>query len=319
MPFSMFNYTLGSWFEVNKRMSLEQIMRGKINQFFIQSNLRGLATSFLEYKLSESTVFSDLTRTHYHMLGGSSIEIEKASAAVEFMVLALDIYDDLQDKDNEQVPWSQVDPAMALNVAIGLQALSIATLDDCGFSNSSRTRAIRYLNQAILRAVNGQHTDLLNYVNEEEDCLHMIRNKSGSLVAAACLIGATLVTDEHHELIAQYGQSIGTIGQIRNDIKGISRWDLRNDLLNRKRTLPILYFLDHDHPFLHIVRDYYNGQASLSDIIAIKNQIIDLIPLSGSQQYAEVILRTLQYEVRELIENLPVAPEWKQKIVEFIE
>lgn len=304
---------------MNKRMSLEQFMRGKINQYFIQSHLRSLATSFLEYKLTESLIFSDLTRLHYQMLGGSSAEIEKACAAVELMVLALDIYDDLQDKDNFGVPWSQVDPAQALNVAIGLQSLSIATLDDCGFSNSIRTRAMRYLNNGIIRSVNGQHTDLLNYVNEEEDCLHMIRNKSGSLVACACLIGATIVTDEHHELIAQYGQSIGTIGQIRNDIKGISRWDLRNDLLNRKRTLPILYFLDHDHPVMQVVRDYYNGQATQNEMLAIKNQIIDLIQTSGSQQYAEVILRTLQYEVKELIEKLPVEQEWKHKLVEFVE
>jgi len=292
-------------------------MRGKINQYFIQSHLRGLATTFLEYKLTESLVFSDLTRLHYQMLGGSSAEIEKVGAAVELMILATDIYDDIQDKDNFDVPWSQVDPAQALNVAIGLQSLSIATLDDCAFSNSVRTRAIRYLNHGILRSVNGQHTDLLNYVNEEEDCLHMIRNKSGSLTACACLIGATLVTDEHHELIAQYGQSIGTIGQIRNDIKGISRWDLRNDLLNRKRTLPILYFLDHDHPIMQIVRDYYNGQATQNDMFAIKNQIIDLIQTSGSQQYAEVILRTLQYEAKELIEKLPVEQEWKHKLAEF--
>jgi len=304
---------------LNKRMSLEQFMRGKINQYFIQSHLRVLATSFLEYKLSESFIFSDLTRLHYQMLGGNSPEIEKAGAAVELMVLALDIYDDLQDRDNLDVPWSQVDPAQALNVAIGLQSLSIATLDDCSFSNSSRTRAMRYLNHGILRSVNGQHTDLLNYVNEEEDCLHMIRNKSGSLIACACLIGATLVTDEHHELIAQYGQSIGTIGQIRNDIKGISRWDLRNDLLNRKRTLPILYFLDHDHPIMQTVRDYYEGYASQTDLLSLKNQIIDLIESSGSKQYAEVILRTLQYEAKELIEKLPVEQEWKQKIVEFVE
>ncbi|TCZ76366.1 polyprenyl synthetase [Paenibacillus albiflavus] len=304
---------------MNKRMSLEQFMRGKINQYFIQSHLRALATSFLEYKLTESFIFSDLTRLHYQMLGGTSQEIEKAGAAVELMVLALDIYDDLQDRDNLDVPWSQVDPAQALNVAIGLQSLSIATLDDCAFSNSSRTRAMRYLNHGILRSVNGQHTDLLNYVNEEEDCLHMIRNKSGSLIACACLIGATLVTDEHHELIAQYGQSIGTIGQIRNDIKGISRWDLRNDLLNRKRTLPILYFLDHDHPIMQIVRDYYEGYASQTDLLSIKNQIIDLIESSGSKQYAEVILRTLQYEAKELIEKLPIEQEWKQKIVEFVE
>lgn len=303
---------------MNRLITLEQVMRSKIDQYFIQSRLRQLAVSFVEYKLTETTIFGDLTRLHYEMFGGKSDEIEKAVAAVEMLLLALDIYDDLQDQDNEGVPWSQVNPAEALNVAIGLQALSIAILDDSHFTTTTKLRAIRFMNQAIIRAVNGQHTDLLNYVNEEEDCLHMIRNKSGTLAACACLVGTTLATVQHSDLVAQYGQGIGIIGQIRNDMNGIVQWDARNDLLNRKRTLPILYLLDYDHPLLQIVRDYYSGKATQAEILAIKHQVMDLIHTSGSLQYAQVILKTTEYEVNELIDQLPVGTDWKNKLIEMI-
>jgi len=302
---------------MNKTFPIELVMRSKIDQYFVQQDLRLMAATFMEYKLRGSTIFSDLVRLHYRMFGGTSHDIEQAAAAIECMLLALDIYDDLQDKDNDVVPWSEVDPALAMNVAVGLQSLSMAMLEDAGFSNSTKNRAVRYINQAILRAVNGQHTDLLNFINEEEDCLHMLRNKSGALVACACLVGATLVTDEYSELIAQYGQSIGVIGQIRNDMQGIQEWDVRNDLLYRKRTLPILYLLDFDHPQLHIVRSYYAGQATRDELLNHKLNIHDLIQSSGSLQYAEVILKTLQYEVKELVNRLPVEDHWKEQLEKF--
>jgi competence protein ComQ len=42
------------------------------------------------------------------MFAGRPTDIFLAAAAVELMILSLDIFDDLQDQDNFSVPWHTI-------------------------------------------------------------------------------------------------------------------------------------------------------------------------------------------------------------------
>ncbi|MCR8643557.1 polyprenyl synthetase family protein [Paenibacillus sp. N1-5-1-14] len=296
---------------------LEKTMHAAVERYFTVNELRCLATEFISFKITETTVFSELTRLHYAMFGGASPEIEQAAAAVDMMILALDIYDDVQDQDNDTVPWAHIPPAIALNVAIGMQALSIAMLQDCAFPAQARERAVYYLNLGILKAVNGQQVDLQDQVTTEEDCIAMIRGKSGALAACACLVGTALATDQHHDLVAEYGSGLGIVAQMRNDMKGITRWDVRNDLLQRKKTLPILYVLEQDHELAQLIREYYEHQREKEDIYTYKVEILDLVHASGAMDYAEVLVRLQQFEARAIIDNLPILDEWKGRLYPY--
>ena len=48
-----------------------------------------------------------------------------------------------------------------------------------------------------LKSVQGQHKDLLNSCKTESDYIEMSVEKSGSLVALVCVIGALLATDDY--------------------------------------------------------------------------------------------------------------------------
>ena len=52
------------------------------------------------------------------MFNGSSNEIIKAASAVEYLNLALDIIDDIQDEDNAGNAWGSINKATLLNYAI---------------------------------------------------------------------------------------------------------------------------------------------------------------------------------------------------------
>ncbi|EFM10573.1 Polyprenyl synthetase [Paenibacillus curdlanolyticus YK9] len=282
-----------------------------------EPELRQLAEQFIAYKQSEGGIFGELTALHCRMLGGDEQLADAGAAAVELMILALDIYDDLQDKDNPKVPWSQIDPAIALNVAIGLQSLSMDLILTVPGPSDRKLRAATYLNQGVLRAVNGQHTDLRNEPMTEEECLQMIEEKSGSLVAAACLVGAALATDEHAELIGAYGRAIGIAAQLRNDVEGMQRWETRNDLLERKQTLPIQYVLEQQSEEAALVRSYYDGEITQAELLKRKAEIMDYIQGCGSVEYGLVHAKLKQYEAEAGIDQLPVDEMWKERLRGF--
>lgn len=103
-----------------------------------------------------------------------------------------------------------------------------------------------------LRAIEGQHIDLLNKISCEDRYMDMVVLKSGSLTELACLIGTVLANPDKATEVQFYGSHIGVIGQIQNDMEGMKRWDGKNDLLNKKWTLPILYLLavEQNHPVI---------------------------------------------------------------------
>ncbi|MBD3922627.1 polyprenyl synthetase family protein [Paenibacillus sp. PR3] len=298
--------------------SAMDLMRESAARAFHDEELRLLTDQFIVYKQSEGGVFGTIAALHCRMFGGNDQQASAAAAAVELMILSLDIYDDLQDQDNEQVPWSAISPALALNAAIGLQALSVDVLMELPIAMHRKMAAVKALNKGILNAVNGQHADLLNETMTEDECLAMIENKSGALVASACLVGAALMTDEYAELIESYGRGLGVSAQINNDVEGIQRWSTRNDLLARKQTLPIQFVLEQQSEEAATVRSYYDGMITRDELLTDKHGIMDYIQSCGCIEYALIIGRLKQYEVMGAIEQLPVAEEWKEQLRNFI-
>jgi len=294
--------------------SAMDLMRTSAAEAFHDEELRSLADQFIVYKQSEGGVFGTIAAIHCRMFGGNDLQASAAAAAVELMILSLDIYDDLQDRDNEQVPWSAISPALALNAAIGLQALSVSVLMELPIAMDRKMAAIKALNKGILNATNGQHADLLNETMTEDECMAMIENKSGALVASACLVGAALMTDEYAELIESYGRALGVSAQINNDVEGIQRWSTRNDLLARKQTLPIQFVLEQQSEEAAAVRSYYDGIISRDELLADKHGIMDYIQSCGCIEYALVLGRLKQYEVMGALEQLPVEEEWKDQL-----
>ncbi|GMK39986.1 hypothetical protein PCCS19_30410 [Paenibacillus sp. CCS19] len=294
------------------------LMHGSVARVFHDEELRALVDQFIEYKQTEGGIFKKIASLHCTMFGGDDELAAAAAAAVELMILSLDIYDDLQDQDNDQVPWSAMSPALALNAAIGLQALSIDLLMELPIAADRKIAAVNILNKGILGAVNGQHADLMNDATTEDECLLMIENKSGALVAAACLVGTALVTDEHHELIGQYGRAMGVSAQIYNDVEGIQRWSTRNDLIARKQTLPVQFVLEQQTEEAAAVRSYYDGNLSRDELLMNKNAIMDYIQSCGCIEYALIIGRLKQYEAMNAIDELPVEEQWREQLRAFL-
>lgn len=295
-----------------------QVMLQLVNDYFPVKELKTDMSEFITFKMKGHFPFGQLVILHFQMFACQSKDILQAAAAVELMILSLDIFDDLQDQDNFSVPWHKIDQAIAMNIATGFLVLSTKAIEQTSFDRDRKVMASDYLNTCVLKAINGQHTDLMDLIESEEDYIQMVREKSGSLMASACLVGTALASEKHHDSVNKYAEHIGIIAQIKNDINDICRWDEKNDLINKKKTLLTLYLLKNQQPQYQFARDYFSGKLMKGELIKNKVEIQELIKQSGALEYARVIMRLNQLQAIELIDSIGIVQEWKEKLLLYI-
>lgn len=89
------------------------------------------AIDFVDYQASKRDfLFGSLTVLHFEMFNGEDTDIYSAAAAIEILILATDIFDDLQDQDQFDAPWQNVDRSIVLNLSVGLLLLSKKILEN---------------------------------------------------------------------------------------------------------------------------------------------------------------------------------------------
>ncbi|MFC4098460.1 polyprenyl synthetase family protein [Paenibacillus xanthanilyticus] len=298
---------------------IESELRSCLSTYFVMPQLREHAQACVEAKLGESLLFGKMTVLHYRMFAGEDDRIYRAAAAVELMILSLDIIDDLQDRDNQEVPWSRFAPEIALNIALGFLTVSQKLLLTSGFPLERVQQAVQVLNRQVLTAIHGQTTDLLNAVASEEEYVAMIAQKSAALLVSACMIGTLLATGEWVEQVRHYAEELGIAAQIKNDIRDLLCWDRKNDFLNRKRTLPTLYLLQSLAEEDQWVAHYFEGRLPVEEILHRREEWERVLEKTGTLLYTSVRMRTHYYRYLELVGKLNLESGWKEQMLAFAE
>jgi geranylgeranyl diphosphate synthase type I len=173
------------------------------------------------------------------------------AAACTLLYLGADLLDSILD--HELPPsWLTHDSAevnlSATTLLAALPQLSIALLREEG-TPPARLWALSHLfADTVLELNAGQHEDLLfpNWENVSlEDSLAMVKRKSGAPNALFARVGAVLATEDTLtiEAYAAFGSCFGIAKQLINDAWDIWGDEESQDLLNGKRTLPIVHAL----------------------------------------------------------------------------
>ncbi|WP_163536209.1 class 1 isoprenoid biosynthesis enzyme [Gracilibacillus sp. YIM 98692] len=284
------------------------------------NDLQEHAISYILYKRQEGFSFSSLTQFHYHMDDEEKCKgIVHASAAVEFLMLALDILDDLQDQDDKEKPWSMNSFSTSMNISTGFLMLSKLVLRQSRFDDDLKLEALQYVDEQVLRAVKGQHQDLQSSCATEKEFLCMMKEKSGSLMVCATLIGAILQRSTQKEIIKDYSESFGMAAQLANDIDGLLRLDVKNDLLHKQWTLPILLLTKERDQEADWIRDYYAGKVDKAFMVKREEVLFRWIHHSPVVSYVKVLKRFYQRKALDRMLDLQVRQEWKHDMREYIE
>ncbi|MEE3808162.1 polyprenyl synthetase family protein [Lysinibacillus fusiformis] len=270
------------------------------NETLLGHELQLLLKSFKEEKTARGFSFGKLCFWHYEAFSdGVNEDIYKVAAAIELLILSFDIIDDIQDKDSDYI-WSKT-PELSLNVALAMLIMASKAIDDTSFEH--KPVAIRLLEKYALQSINGQQLDLLNNCRDEESYVQMITQKSGSLTAMGCLIGEVLAKGEVSKEVEEYGKYIGIIQQIKNDIQGLKVWGPKNDLLNKKYSLPIIYLLTKKNDISNSVASYYNDDiVTVLDQNATENELTN----SGAIRYAITIKNVYKFKALNYLENVEI-------------
>ena len=185
--------------------------------------------------------------------------MRNVAIAMECLVCALDVLDDVEDEDQTPVVRELGIPR-ALNVSTTLLMLALRALLSSPHERDASLLTLRLLDafqQATLTAASGQHQDLLaeqrraEHLSQEE-CIQIATEKAGALMRLACVSGAICAeaSDELCERFAQMGELLGVAHQLDNDAHDLyyllyqhpdvlTHTITKSDLSRSKKTLPV--------------------------------------------------------------------------------
>lgn len=281
---------------------IELTMKKIIVENIKQHNLKELLMNFVQAKSRKNYPFGELCLFHYeHFTPSFDKEIYTVAAAVECLLLAFDILDDLEDDDMDDKPWSK-DTGLSLNGSTALLFLSMQAIRRTHFTH--KEKAIALMERLALQSIEGQHKDLLNVCKEENAYIDMMEEKSGSLVSLSCLIGCVIANGEVPQEVENYSKWLGMIGQINNDISDLKKWNRKNDIINKKYSLPIIYLLELEKQGSKLVTNYYENKMSKEELLQVKSIIQQRLIDTDAIQYALVIKKLFHFKVKEELMKL---------------
>lgn len=205
------------------------------------------------------------------------------------------MHDDIQDasplRRGRATVWAQWGEAQAINTGDALFTFAhLAMQRAVRLPHALRLAALACLDQTCVDLSHGQYLDIAFATRPTvtvEDYMTMIDGKAASLLATAAELGALAagVPKEGRARYRAFARHLGLMFQIRDDILGI--WGsptttgklVGTDISLRKKTLPVIYGLEHSPAFREA---FQTADAREADM----DTVTRLLEVSGARQYA---------------------------------
>lgn len=184
---------------------------------------------------------------------------QNAAVGLELLHTASLVHDDVVDESGERRGQASVNATYNNKVAVltGDYLLSTALLHVALTGNKTIVQYLAELGRTLASGEILQLSNISNNTISEDVYYQVIKQKTAALFEACCAIGALSSGADNEEIEAakQFGQNLGIIFQIRDDIfdyyesAEIGK-PTGNDMAEGKLTLPVIYALnsaaDHD-------------------------------------------------------------------------
>ena len=258
--------------------------------------------------------------------GAVSNVTQNAAVGLELLHTASLVHDDVVDESSERRGQASVNASYDNKVAVlvGDYILSTALLR---VSLTDNQRIIQILAELGRTLAAGEILQLSNIQNQEfsEDVYYqIIKNKTAALFEACSVIGALSAnaSEESVKAAAKFGQNIGMIFQIRDDIfdyfdsKEIGK-PTGNDMVEGKLTLPVIYALNHTpyESMQTLARKVKAGTVNADEIAVL----VEFTKEQGGIEYAERRMDEIGQESRVFIDKYVKEKAIKDALTAYLE
>jgi octaprenyl-diphosphate synthase len=237
-----------------------------------------------------------------------------AASLIELLHTASLVHDDVVDDANERRGFFSINALWKNKIAVLVGDYLLSQ----GLLISVRTQQYRML-EIVSRAVKEiAEGELLQMEKarrmdiQESVYYEIIRQKTASLIAAACSAGAvsTAPDQETFEKMWLFGEKVGMAFQIRDDLFDFGTDDVGKplgiDIKEKKMTLPLIYALAHAERaqrrhILNIVKNESHRSEKVAEVIQIVRQ-------SGGIEYAQEAMHRYRQEALDILHSIPDSP-----------
>ena len=247
-----------------------------------------------------------LTARNYGVVSDVTLH---GAVGLELLHTASLVHDDVVDESSERRGQASVNATYDNKVAVlvGDYILSTALLNVSFTGHQDIIQNLAELGRTLSNGEILQLTNIQNQEISEEVYYQVIRQKTAALFESCSAVGALSVgaTPEQVEQAKKFGQNIGIIFQIRDDIfdyydsKEIGK-PTGNDMAEGKLTLPVIYALN-KYPLesmLTLAKKVKNGTVNTDEIAVL----VEFAKTSGGIEYAEQRMNYFADEARKYID-----------------
>ena len=235
---------------------------------------------------------------------------QNAAVGLELLHTASLVHDDVVDESSERRGQASVNATYDNKVAVlvGDYILSTALLRVSLTDNQKIIQLLAELGRTLAAGEILQLSNIQNQDFSEDVYYQIINNKTAALFEACAKIGAISAGASEEEIIAaaKFGQNIGMIFQIRDDIfdyfdsKEIGK-PTGNDMVEGKLTLPVLYAMNNSNleSMQTLARKVKAGTVNADEIAVL----VEFTKRCGGIEYAEQKMEEIAVEARVFIER----------------
>lgn len=244
-------------------------------------------------------------------MGGISEATYRGAALIELLHTATLVHDDVVDEANYRRGFFSVNALWKNKIAVlvGDYLLAKGLLlsvenEDFNLLKIVST-AVREMSEGeLLQIEKARKLDIT-----EEVYYEVIRQKTATLIAACCAVGAASAerSAEDVEKARLLGEKIGMAFQIKDDLFDFGTDEIGKptgiDIKEKKMTLPLIYALNQSSwsTKRHIINLIKNHSSKPEKV----NEVIDFVKASGGLEYATKVMQNYVREAYALMQDFP--------------
>lgn len=238
----------------------------------------------------------------------------RGASVIELIHTATLVHDDVVDDSNRRRGFFSVNALWKNKIAVlvGDYLLSkglLLSIDNDDFD------LLKIISVAVREMSEGEllQIDKARRLDITEDVyFEIIRQKTATLIASCCAMGAQSVhaKEEEVETMRKFGELIGMAFQIKDDLfdYGDARIGKPTgiDIKEKKMTLPLIYAINHASEkeknwLINSVKNHNHDRKRVKEVIAVVKE-------KGGLEYAITKMKEYQQQALDILETYPPSP-----------